>query len=128
MASVFLLVKSVDKMFDTNHAVLYEDGDEIETKSQALVCLVLPIIRGYLPQLRAFSGSDRFKRVSGSIVGAGLHLADDERPLVLGYQIYLAKRTSEVRDDDLVAFSSEEIGRRLFPDIAKARVSLSQAE
>ncbi len=123
-----ILVKRIDKMFDTSHVVFQEDSDEIKTEGQALVCLVLPIIRGYLPQLRAFSGCDRFKRVPGSIIGAGLHFADDERSPVLGDQVYFAKRATEISDDDLIAFRSEEIGRRFLPDIAKTRVSPSQAE
>ncbi len=128
MASVVLPVKPVDKMFDASHAVLLEDSDEVEAEGQALVRLVLPIILGYLPQLRAFSVCDRFQRVSGSIVGARFHLAGDERLTILGYQVYLTKRTSEILDDDLITFCSKEIGRRFFPDIAKARISLSQAE
>ncbi len=118
MASAILLVKPVDKMFDTGPAVLLKDSDEIETKGQALISLVLPVILTHLPQLSAFSGRDRFKGVSGSIVGARLHLTSDERPPILSDQIYLTERTSEIRDDNLVALCSEKIGCRFFPNIA----------
>ena len=127
MASAISLLKRVDKMLDPSHAVLLEYSNEIESEGQALVSLVLPVMRRRPTQLGAFSRGDRFERMSGPIVRARLHFAGDERSPVPRDQIYLAERTAVIRDDDLITFRPEETGCRRLPAIAEERASLSKA-
>lgn len=109
-------------MVETHESVVCaeHDPDGIEPKilSAGTTACLRQVSGGHAPHLLSLARMQRLERRAGS--APGLHLAEDERLTVKGYEVQLAVPRAVVPLDDLVTEAGQVVRRKVLAQLAES--------